>query len=212
MDFTSAMRIIEATIISVGGAGAIIIAIANFLANRIASRLEDRYQLKLDKELEQYKASLEQRTYVTKTQFDIELEVYRKLSKGIFEFIVVLNTTIEDKDYPKKEDMHSAQKLDNESNTFKKMVEKAAYMQELIYENAAFMPKCLYDEYVSLIELATDQFWVYHHQFQEYLAGNITQKERVTKADKEKLEILKQRYDTLNQNLRDYLQKVYIVK
>ena len=69
-------------ILSMGGAGAIIMSVSSFLANKIATRLEQKYKLRIDKELEAYKAGLTQRSYVTKVQFDIEFEVYRKLSKG----------------------------------------------------------------------------------------------------------------------------------
>ena len=77
-------------ILSMGGAGAIIMSVSSFLANKIATRLEQKYKLRIDKELEAYKAGLTQRSYVTKVQFDIEFEVYRKLSKGMFEFISTL--------------------------------------------------------------------------------------------------------------------------
>ena len=72
-------------ILSMGGAGAIIMSVSSFLANKIATRLEQKYKLRIDKELEAYKAGLTQRSYVTKVQFDIEFEVYRKLSKGMYQ-------------------------------------------------------------------------------------------------------------------------------
>lgn len=87
-------------ILSMGGTGAIIMSVSSFLANKIATRLEQKYKLRIDKELEAYKAGLTQRSYVTKVQFDIEFELYRKLSKGMFEFIRTLYTTIEEKHYP----------------------------------------------------------------------------------------------------------------
>lgn len=212
MDFVLALNVIAATVASVGGAGAIIIATTKFLINRIVSQLENRYQLKIDKELEQYKANLEQRTYVTKTQFDIELGVYRELSKGIFEFIVVLNTTVNEKDYPKREDTCSAKKIEAELDTYNKMAKRAAHIQELLYENVAFMPKHLFDEYYTLIELASEQFWIYNSRFHEYVAGKIEQGERVTEADKNNFEVIKQKFDAINENLRDYLQKLFIVE
>jgi len=94
MNLTTTLEIASSIMVSLGGAGVIIISVANYLANRIAIQLEDKYQLKLDKELEQYKANLEQCTYVTKNKFDVELETYRNPTKGIFEFIVTISTTI----------------------------------------------------------------------------------------------------------------------
>ena len=47
-------------ILSMGGAGAIIMSVSSFLANKIATRLEQKYKLRIDKELEAYKAGLTQ--------------------------------------------------------------------------------------------------------------------------------------------------------
>ena len=135
-------------ILSMGGAGAIIMSVSSFLANKIATRLEQKYKLRIDKELEAYKAGLTQRSYVTKVQFDIEFEVYRKLSKGMFEFIRTLYTTIEEEHYPKKEGENHREKVAEEIRTYTKMVDKAATLQELLYENAAY---CRINRYVSFL-------------------------------------------------------------
>ncbi len=211
MDFSSIIDIASAIIVSLGGAGAIIISVSTFLVNRIASRLEDKYQLKLNKELEQYKAILEQRTYVTKHQFDIELETYRNLTKGIFEFMVALNTTINKIDYPKKLSLCDNDKIEYEFSTYHKIVDKAAGLQSLLYTNAAFMPKQVYDEFEELIELTSDGFWKYHERFYEYLDGEIHQDERVDDSDKEMFDSINEKYNALNDLIRDYLRGVVIV-
>ncbi len=135
-------------ILSMGGTGAIIMSVSSFLANKIATRLEQKYKLRIDKELEAYKAGLTQRSYVTKVQFDIEFELYRKLSKGMFEFIRTLYTTIEEKHYPKKEGENHREKVAEEIRTYTKMVDNAATLQELLYENAAY---CRINRYVSFL-------------------------------------------------------------
>ena len=117
-----------------------------------------------------------------------------------------------EKDYPKREDICSAKKIEAELDTYNKMVKRAAHIQELLYENAAFMPKYLFDEYYILIELASEQFWIYNSRFHEYVAGKIGQGERVTEADKNNFEVIKQKFDAINENLRDYLQKLFIVE
>lgn len=211
MDFTAVLKIASVIIVSLGGAGAIIVALTNFIANKIAKRLEDKYQLKLDKELEKYKATLERRTYVTKNQFDLELETYRKITRGVFEFTVALNTTIEKKDYPRNEGKSPDKKIEEESYIYHKMTIKASNLQELLYANAAFIPKQLYNECKELIELVTDQFWIYIERFRSYVSGDITQEQRVTNADKEAFDAIQKKFDIFNDHLRDYLQHIYIV-
>ena len=198
MDFTAVLKIASVIIVSLGGAGAIIVALTNFIANKIAKRLEDKYQLKLDKELEKYKATLERRTYVTKNQFDLELETYRKITRGVFEFTVALNTTIEKKDYPRNEGKSPDKKIEEESYIYHKMIIKASNLQELLYANAAFIPKQLYNECKELIELVTDQFWIYIERFRSYVSGDITQEQRVTNADKEAFDAIQKKFDIFN--------------
>lgn len=117
-------------ILSMGGAGAIIMSVSSFLANKIATRLEQKYKLRIDKELEAYKAGLTQRSYVTKVQFDIEFEVYRKLSKGMFEFISTLYTTIEEKHFYAKRTIGRMRHINGQ------LPEKYGGSSTAVYENA----------------------------------------------------------------------------
>lgn len=205
------LKTVGLIILSMGGAGAIIMSVSSFLANKIATRLEQKYKLRIDKELEAYKAGLTQRSYVTKVQFDIEFEVYRKLSKGMFEFISTLYTTIEEKHYPKKEGENHQEKVAEEIRTYTEMVDKAATLQELLYENAAFIPQNIYEKYKKIIELTTTQFWNYQQRFKDYLDGKISLAERVTDSDKQSFETIEKNVEALNNELREHLQKIYIV-
>lgn len=67
---------------SVGGAGAIIVAIVKITSDIIADKLSQKYELKLNKELEEYKAELDKRTYISHARFDMEFSIYGKLSEA----------------------------------------------------------------------------------------------------------------------------------
>ena len=62
MNGTDIGQIVAATIISAGGIGGIIIAAIRFSSNIIAERLSKRYELKLNKTIENYKTHLEKGT------------------------------------------------------------------------------------------------------------------------------------------------------
>lgn len=210
MDWTGVFELIGAIFVSIGGAGAIIIFLSKFLANMIAERIEMKYQLSFDKELEKYKANLDKYSYMTKTQFDIEMDIYRQLSLGIYEYTVSLNTTISE-DYRMDNETSLEQKIIDEEGQFKRMAERGANIQKLLYSNAAFIPKHIYNRYDELIELLTEQFWVYFERLKQYMKGEISQNERVTDAEKEMLETIKEKNNNLNDSLREYLQKIQIV-
>ena len=59
-------QIVSACIISAGGVGGIILAVVKFSCNSIAERLSKKYELKLSKEMERYKAGIENKVYIAK--------------------------------------------------------------------------------------------------------------------------------------------------
>lgn len=80
MDWNTILETSAAVIVSFGGAGAIIAGVTKFAADKIADKLEKKYELKLSKELESFKSKLENRSYVSKTRFDAEFGIYHQLS------------------------------------------------------------------------------------------------------------------------------------
>lgn len=59
MSWADIWKIILAALASVGGVGGLIILVIKFSSNLIAERLSQKYQLSLQKELEKYKAGIE---------------------------------------------------------------------------------------------------------------------------------------------------------
>ena len=68
MGWDEIWKIVFGIITSIGGVGVIILAIIKFSSNIIAKRLEEKYSLKLSKELEKYKSTLDNKIYISKNQ------------------------------------------------------------------------------------------------------------------------------------------------
>ena len=81
MNGTDIGQIVAATIISAGGIGGIIIAAIRFSSNIIAERLSKRYELKLNKTIENYKTHLEKGNYISRAMFNKKFEYYQLLSR-----------------------------------------------------------------------------------------------------------------------------------
>ena len=79
------LAIIVSTILSAGGIGGIIIAVIKFSSDFIANRLSKKYELKLSKSLEEYKARLDDGSYISRTMFDKEFEIYQNLTRTFSE-------------------------------------------------------------------------------------------------------------------------------
>lgn len=84
MSVKDIFAIAASIILSVGGSGALICALSKFLAERIANRIDKKYQQRIDQELEKYRNVIEHKKYVSQTQFDYEFQIYKQLSKAYF--------------------------------------------------------------------------------------------------------------------------------
>lgn len=78
MSWADIWKIILAALASVGGIGGLIILVIKFSSNLIAERLSQKYQLSLQKELEKYKAGVENKTYISKARNELSRTFYQK--------------------------------------------------------------------------------------------------------------------------------------
>ena len=74
-------KIVAGIIAGFGGFGAVIVLVIKFSANIIANRLAEKYSLKMNKELEKYKGTLESKRHISKALFDREFEIYVSFNK-----------------------------------------------------------------------------------------------------------------------------------
>lgn len=74
------IAIAVSTIISAGGIGGIIVAVIRFSSDLIAKRLSQKYELKINKSLEEYRTHLGDGSYISHAMFDKEFEIYQTLS------------------------------------------------------------------------------------------------------------------------------------
>lgn len=80
MNWARILEIGAAIVVAFGGAGVIISAFVKFSVKQIAESLQKKYDLKLSKELEAFKNTLGNKSYISKTRFDAEFAIYRKIS------------------------------------------------------------------------------------------------------------------------------------
>ena len=68
-------------IASVWWISGLIVSVIKFSANRISHRVSRKYEIRLSKELEQYKTILDNKKYISKTKFDVEFKIYKEYAK-----------------------------------------------------------------------------------------------------------------------------------
>ena len=65
MDWSEIWKIVLCAVGSAGGVGAVIVCSVKFASDIIAERLSQKYEAKLQKELEQYRATLDSKRYIS---------------------------------------------------------------------------------------------------------------------------------------------------
>lgn len=197
---------------SVGGAGAIIVAVVKFASNIIAERLSQKYEIKISKELESYKAVLDKKTYISRTKFDVEFQIYRELSeKGLtmIESVYWLFPSGIDylpQDVDKRKDLY-LQRYHNAGEAI-----NAA--QKEITANAPFISANFYNKFEELRRLCVQQYNSYTW------CGALKEKTYdfcKTKADAEtqcwqRTEEISEKQQQLITELREYLENLDVME
>ena len=149
------LAIVLQIIAGIGGIGIVFTAVIGFSSNIIADKLQKKYQLKLNEELEKYKAGLTNKIYISKTKFDAEFSVYQNLSLAFSQCVKAFNILIPcgvtsvpaDKEARKKQDESNYNEARN------------AYViaQDELSKSIPFIPKEFCDDYKEILKLCSIQ-------------------------------------------------------
>ena len=181
MGWSEIWKVVLGVVTSVGGVGIIIVACAEFASGMIATRLEQKYSLKIEKDLEAYKTELEKdfegykqglskemeryrtslatKNYVSKTRFDAEFEIYRNLSLAYFEMIKTITNLIPPglsyKIADEKKEIERGKKLYSLSN------DATIAAQDMLRANEPFISESFFDMYYEILVKCQQQLSAY---------------------------------------------------
>ena len=210
MDWNDIWKIVLTIVASFGGIGGIILAVVKFSSGIIAERLSQKYELKLQKELEKYKSGLDNKIYITKTKFDAEFELYRNLSSSFFEAVKAVTTMIPAGYATYPADEEDRKKYEDE--LYNKASSATVIAQDILCRNIAFIPKELYEKYNEILGLCRQQVGRFEDRWNVNYMVSQAEKERFSPEDfKCSREILTKFY-SLNDDLREYLSKLDIIE
>lgn len=207
MSWTDIWKIILAALASVGGVGGLIILVIKFSSNLIAERLSQKYQLSLQKELEKYKAGVENKTYISKARFDREFSMYQDLCEKNITMVYDMGAAVmitRGAKYPgvssTQEFIHlAAQHIDNADMLNKRY---APFIAKEIFESYNELGKQAFS-IISLLDL-WDRFQTENHTTLNY-NGTDYEKDKAKDEIEAKQKIISKLSDDILDKLRDYL-------
>lgn len=210
MTLTDVTKIVAAFIVSVGGAGGIIIGLTKYLTDRIAERLQASYQLKIDKNLENYKDEIEKAKYARESYIDREMMVFQVICEKTNDLINEIFTIFADGFIyiPRFESDEELHHYANEQ--YRNAMEKYRIANITLAAKAAFIPRGFFDKFNEIRQLAYRQLWDYNF-FNPWILKTNPNNDEYFKYRKDygiRSNELNEKWDSLIDELRDYLKSL----
>lgn len=193
-----------------GGIAAIFTAIVRYSSDLIADRLSKKYELKLSKELEKYKSSLENKTHISRARFDIELAIYRELSSGFSDAVTAINIMIPSGYAIVPVDRKDRLELDKRHH--EAAVEAVVKAQDSLKSNIPFIQENIYNEYNELLKLLNLQLTAYEDRFVVTDLRPQSEKETFSRDDYKRTSEMNEKWKTINNQIRKHLNSLEVIE
>ena len=202
-------KVVLGVVTSVGGIGVIIVAAVKFSSDIIAKRLEEKYTLKMNKELEKYRVGLDNKVYISKTKFDTEFAIYRELSKSFFLMVKDITRMIPAgyAEYPADKD--DREKYENE--LYDKALKATVSAQDYLYCNIPFIPEEFERAYLEVLSLCQQQLAVFELRWNVGYMATDEEKKRFSREDLQRSRDIREKHDALTKSVRAYLTKLDVL-
>ena len=203
-------KIVLEVVAAIGGIGVIFTAVIAFSSKFIADRLQKKYDIRLNEELESYKAGLENKKYISKTKFDAEFQLYKNLSKCFFDAVKTISVMI-----PQGYAKAPADK------DVKKKVQEEYYMaaftaviaaQDELNSNVAFIPERFFDSYEEIRKLCMLQLDEFEKRWDVGYLADQEVKETFSRDAYNRTGEINENFKRLNNEIREYLETLDVLE
>lgn len=203
-------EIVLAVIAGLGGIGVVFGAVVYFTSNFIAERLQKKYDLKLNEEFEKYIANIDNKIYISKTKFDAEFNIYRRLSKVFLDLVKNISILIPSGVFYLLADQEKQRQLDNENYLAS---EKSFIIAQVeLISNASFIPERFYSEYESIQKLCKEQLDEFANRWNVASLCTQEEKETISSEARDRTKDINDRFKNLNKEIREYLNSLDVIE
>ncbi|WP_158662708.1 hypothetical protein [Massiliimalia timonensis] len=209
MSWVEISQIAAAAIVSAGGIGGIIIGVVSFSANKIADRMDKKFQASLDKQLEKYKSDLSKKEYVSKTKFDTEFALYRELSLNFADMVKSINILI-----PIYANLPADKKarLEYEKKCYESACPAVVKAQDTLNSNIPFISEEIFNGYEELLRLSILQLDEYVERFNALDLRPQQEKESFSPDAYKRTREINEKWKKLNNTIRAYISNLDVME
>ena len=209
MSWETIWKAVLGVIAGVGGVSSIFVIAIKFSSNFIAEKLSKKYELKLNKELENYKYNLENKNYISKARFDTEFNIYRELSKAFFDMVKDITTMkpIGVATYPADEE----KRKEYEHNLYVAASKSTVNAQDVLNSNAPFIPEAFFSKYNNILANCKVQLRTFERRWNVLILSTKEEKETFRDKDYRLSDKIYEDYNSLSSEIREYLTKLDVL-
>jgi len=208
MTWDDVIKIVITAVGGLSGTVGIIYVVIKFSADHIAERLSAKYELRLNKELENFKSGLEKKNYVSKVRFDTEFEIFRQLHEAFSTMIkdvyfiapTYANVPADDKE-----------REEYEKNVYITAIKSKKVAEDILFKNAPFIQKELYAKFDEIFILCNRQTNAFSRRWNiSYMASRTPNAGMPDDAYDRTTEIM-EKNEQLVEAIREYLQSLEVI-
>lgn len=224
-------KIILSILTSFGGGAVVAGIIIKFFCTHISNRIDKKYDVKLTKEVESFKAGLSKdieaykgnlnkeyasltttlgkKQYISEKKFDTQLEIFKELSTAFanmvrdISILVPTGLTYYPEDYQEK--------LKLQAEQYDRAHKSAVMAQDVLIAVIPFIPDELYVQYDNIRAKATIQLAAYEKRYDVGYMAPQSEKESYTKEDYAMTREINEDFKSLNEAVREYLDNLDVI-
>lgn len=209
MNWVEISQIAATAILSAGGVGCIIVGVVSFSVKKIADRMDKKFQVSLDKQLEKYKSDLSKKEYVSKTKFETEFVLYRELSLDFADMIKSINILVPI--YAKVPADKNA-RLEYEKKCYESALPAVAKAQNTLNSNIPFISEEICNGYEELLDLSILQLDEYEDRFNVLDLRPQQEKEMFSRDAYKRTHEINKKWKKLNHTIRTYISNLDVTE
>ena len=211
MNWQKFIEIVLSCIAGAGGIGVVVVYIVKYSADIIDKRISQKFEARLQKELETFKTQLAKKEYVTKTRFDTEFMIYKQLCTASFDHFKAIFDMIPYGLIIAPADEAERKKLQELNyQKAKKTYKEALY---LLYQNEPFISEEFFDGFNELLHYGVQQIDVFENRFNlGYIVAHKEDKIVITPEDRKRTEEMEHVLHKMNKRIRDYLYSLEVIE
>lgn len=188
----------------------LLITIGAFCIPPVRDFIIKKFQLSIDKALEDKKTLNERKNYISKVKFDAEFQIYRELSRDFFGIIKHVSNLIP-YGFCNVPVFESERERDEyEKKIYKDAVSAYVIAQDNLNANAAFINEDFYQEYKKVLNLCNIQLEVFQQRWNKSFLGG-REKKLPQMDDYNRTKEISDNFEKLNYRVREYISNLEVL-